>query len=79
MEPKINYAGLLILIILGVAVGNFISSWITAKYIEADTETVSVEISKTPSIKLKKIQQTFKKQPKSGLVENTPSQEQLID
>ncbi len=49
MEPKVNYVGLLILIILGVAVGNFISSWITAKYIEADIETVSVEAPKTPS------------------------------
>ncbi len=60
MELKVNYAGLLILIILGVAAGNFISSWITAKYIEADIETASVKISKTPSTQAKKSQQAIK-------------------
>lgn len=79
MEPKVNYVGLLILIILGVAVGNFISSWITAKYIEADIETVSVEAPKTPSTQAQKTQQTIKKQPKSVIVENITSQEQLIE
>lgn len=79
MEPKVNYVGLLILIILGVAVGNFISSWITAKFIEVDIETTSVETPKTPTTKSKKTQQTIKKQPKSVADENTPSQEQFIE
>ncbi|QMU60690.1 MAG: hypothetical protein GKR92_02855 [Gammaproteobacteria bacterium] len=53
MEPKINYVGLLILIILGVAVGNFASSFITTKYFHKESEKISVEVSKavptTPS------------------------------
>ena len=79
MEPKVNYVGLLILIILGVAAGNFISSWITVKYIKSDIETASVEISKAPSIEVKKSLQTIKKQSKSEIVENTPDQKQLIE
>jgi hypothetical protein len=67
------------LIILGVAAGNFISSWITAKYIEADIETASVKISKTPSTQAKKSQQAIKKHPKSDIAKNTPDQEQLSE
>ncbi len=36
MEPKINYVTLLVLIILGVAVGNLASSFITAKYFQKE-------------------------------------------
>jgi len=38
MEPKINYVFLLLLIILGVALGNLASSWFAAKYIDNNIE-----------------------------------------
>ncbi len=54
MQPKINYVALLILIILGVAVGNLTSSLIASKYINNDyvketpdsSEALSLEDSK---------------------------------
>lgn len=46
MEPKVNYVGLLVLIILGVAVGNLASSFITAKYFHKENEKTSIDISK---------------------------------
>ncbi|MFK7815323.1 MAG: hypothetical protein AB8B92_03225 [Gammaproteobacteria bacterium] len=47
MNPKANYVGLLVLIILGVAVGNLASSFITTKYIHKQNEKNSTEVSKT--------------------------------
>lgn len=44
MEPKINYVALLILIILGVAVGNLASSFITAKYSYKEHEKQAAEV-----------------------------------
>ena len=49
MEPKINYVTLLILIILGVAVGNLASSWFAAKYIDKEVEKVYSEAPKVLS------------------------------
>jgi hypothetical protein len=54
MEPKINYVALLILIILGVAIGNLASSLITTKYLDEEQEKEAIETSKakpgTPSM-----------------------------
>jgi len=50
MEPKINYVTLLILIILGVAVGNLASSFITSEYLhKQDKKEVSELPTKTPA------------------------------
>ena len=46
MEPKINYVALLILIILGVAVGNLASSFITTNYLNKEREKEATEVSK---------------------------------
>ena len=43
---RINYFALLIVITVGVAVGNLISNLITAKYIEAEVEKETIEVSK---------------------------------
>ena len=61
MEPKINSVALLILIILGVAVGNLASSWINARYIEAKVEKTPAEVSKAFSKNLENTQQDIKK------------------
>lgn len=51
MQQKINYIGLLLLIILGVALGNLTSSWVTAKYnyVEPEIKTITAPkvLSKT--------------------------------
>ncbi len=46
MDPKINNVTLLILIILGVAVGNLTSSWVTTKYFTKENEKILVELPK---------------------------------
>jgi len=50
MEPKINYIALLILIILGVALGNLASSWFTVTYMERKDEK---EIIDAPEVATK--------------------------
>ncbi len=47
MQPNINYLTLLILIILGVAIGNLTSSLIASKYINNKHEKETLEISDT--------------------------------
>ncbi len=77
MEPKINYFALLILIILGVAIGNLTSNWVTAKYLEAEVKKTSVEISKALSKKPKNTQQTIKKLVEPIKFKNVANQEQV--
>lgn len=79
MESRINYFALLIIITVGVTAGNLISNLITAKYIDAEVEKASVEISNELSTKPKKALQTIKKLTKPTAIENTASQEQLIE
>jgi len=51
MEPKINYVALLILIILGVAIGNLTSSLIATKYFNIKPqETVKQSEPKAPAV-----------------------------
>lgn len=79
METKINYFALLIVITVGVAAGNLISKLITVKYIEAEVEKASVEISNGLSSKPKKALQSIKKLTKPTAIENIMSQEQLVE
>lgn len=79
MESRINYLALLIVIILGVSGGDLISNWITAKYINAEVGKTTAEISKELSTIPKKALQTTKKQTKPTVIEDTTSQEQLIE
>lgn len=89
METRINYFALLIVITVGVAAGNLISNWITAKYIDAEVEKETIEISKVvPVAPPKQIapantQETIKLSPnisvESKAIENPVNQEQLIE
>ncbi|MEJ2114878.1 MAG: hypothetical protein P8X88_02230 [Gammaproteobacteria bacterium] len=79
MESKINYFALLILIIFGVAVGNLMSRWITAKYLEVEVKKTSVEISKALSKNPKNTQQTIKKPVEIMKIGNVADQEQISE
>jgi len=77
MEPKINFVTLLILIILGVAVGNLVSSFITTKYFQKEHVKETAETSKviptspsktTKSVKPETFRETVKLSPEQQSV-----------
>ena len=49
MQQKINYIALLIMIILGVAIGNLTSSWLTTKYNNTKAENAANLVPKVLS------------------------------
>ncbi len=76
MQPKINYVGLLILIIFGVAVGNLASSFITTKYLHNEPEKEPVEISNAVPITLSKPAESTKSEIIRETVKLSPDEQE---
>ena len=78
MEPRFNYLGLLIVIIIGVTASNLISNWITTKSIEMEASEAPVVLPKDISRNAKEKKQEGIDLMEPTIVEDPVPQEQLI-
>ena len=78
MEPRFNYIALLIVIIVGVTAGNLISTWLTTKTVESESNHASAESPKEIATKAKEKKQESNNQVEPIIAEDDSTQEQLM-
>jgi len=78
-EPKndINYPALLAVIVFGVAAGNLLSNWVTAKVIEAQVQYATAEVNKNINAQITSSREAANEQARRTAEATAASEEQL--